>query len=93
MVKLLNPEPLCKTSNILFFCTCRYSHIVPCGIPDKGVTSLSKELKKDVSIDDMIPTLTQKFAANFRCDIKETRLDDWCQEIVEEDRNNETNEK
>jgi lipoyl(octanoyl) transferase len=30
-----------------------YDRIVPCGIPDAGVTSLSKELGRDVTIDEI----------------------------------------
>lgn len=31
-----------------------YTHIIPCGISDAGVTTLSQELGKDVSVQDMI---------------------------------------
>ncbi len=29
--------------------------IIPCGIPDAGVTSLSKELGRDVTVDEVLP--------------------------------------
>ncbi|MEY4348423.1 MAG: octanoyltransferase [Actinomycetota bacterium] len=32
-----------------------YDRIVPCGIPDAGVTSLSKELERDVSVAEVAP--------------------------------------
>ena len=31
------------------------TRIVPCGIPDAGVTSLSAELGRDITIDDALP--------------------------------------
>lgn len=41
-------------------CNCdlsAYSRIVPCGISDAGVTSLSKELNRDVTIDEVTPRI------------------------------------
>ncbi|MGA0011386.1 MAG: lipoate-protein ligase B, partial [Candidatus Nanopelagicales bacterium] len=32
-----------------------FDRIVPCGIRDAGVTSLSAELGRDVSVDEMLP--------------------------------------
>lgn len=37
-----------------------FDRIVPCGIPDAEVTSLSKELDRDVSVTDVIPVITEK---------------------------------
>ncbi|MEY4322528.1 MAG: octanoyltransferase [Actinomycetota bacterium] len=34
-----------------------YDRIVPCGIPDAGVTSLSKELDRDVTIEEVAPLI------------------------------------
>ena len=39
--------------------------IVPCGIADKGVTSLSLELGRPVSVDDVADGFVQAFAAVF----------------------------
>lgn len=61
-----------------------YSHIVPCGIPDKGVTSLSEELGQPVSPEDAIPNLKQTFSANFKCDVRETLPEPWCIEQSKE---------
>jgi lipoyl(octanoyl) transferase len=35
-----------------------FSNMVPCGIPDAGVTSLSAELGRDISVDDAIAPVT-----------------------------------
>jgi lipoyl(octanoyl) transferase len=37
-----------------------YDRIVPCGISDAGVTSLSKELKRDVSITEVAPLVRER---------------------------------
>ncbi len=37
-----------------------FEHIVPCGIADKGVTSLAKELGKEVSIQDVQKNFLEK---------------------------------
>lgn len=42
-----------------------FDHIVPCGIEGKGVTSLSSELKRDVSIDEVTPTFIGSFENYF----------------------------
>jgi lipoate-protein ligase B len=34
-----------------------YNHIIPCGLPDKGVTSISRELQQDVTVHDALPHL------------------------------------
>lgn len=36
-----------------------FDRIVPCGIRDAGVSSLSEELKRDVSVTDVAPLVTQ----------------------------------
>ena len=42
-----------------------FGHIVPCGIPDKGVTSLSSELNKNITVQDVEPILIENFEKNF----------------------------
>jgi lipoyl(octanoyl) transferase len=37
-----------------------YDRIVPCGIADAGVTSLSKELGRDVTVDEILPIVEQR---------------------------------
>lgn len=48
-----------------------YKHIVPCGIPDKGVTSLSQELRQQVTVQDVIPSFLKDFQDIFNCSIVE----------------------
>ncbi|CAG9772945.1 unnamed protein product [Ceutorhynchus assimilis] len=45
-----------------------FDHIVPCGIEGRGVTSLSKELKRNVSIDEVIPEFVDSFCTIFECE-------------------------
>jgi lipoyl(octanoyl) transferase len=40
-----------------------YDRIVPCGIADAGVTSLSRELGRPVGVDDVLPLLEQALPA------------------------------
>ncbi len=43
-----------------------YNYIVPCGIKDKNITSLSKELAKNVSVDEVKIKLRETFADVFK---------------------------
>ena len=49
-----------------------FDHIIPCGIEDKSVTSLSKELQTDIDIDDVLPVLLTKFRHLFKCELVHT---------------------
>ncbi len=42
-----------------------FDHIVPCGMPDSYVTSLSRELGRPVEIDEVTPVLVEQFGAVF----------------------------
>jgi lipoyl(octanoyl) transferase len=42
-----------------------FNHIVPCGIQDKAVTSLNKELNSDQNIGQVKEVLKQKITALF----------------------------
>lgn len=44
-----------------------FENIVPCGIEDKGVTSLSAELLRDVSVEETVPHLLETFRDQFDC--------------------------
>lgn len=46
-----------------------FDHIVPCGIPDKGVTSITKELSKVVAVDETMPVLMKNFEKVFSCNV------------------------
>ncbi|XP_012284324.1 putative lipoyltransferase 2, mitochondrial [Orussus abietinus] len=48
-----------------------FDHIVPCGIEGKGVTSVSQELRMDVSIHDVIPVFCNAFKDQFECSLIE----------------------
>jgi lipoyl(octanoyl) transferase len=43
--------------------------IVPCGITDRGVTSLSALLGRDVAMADVERSVVAHFAAVFDCDV------------------------
>uniref|UniRef100_A0A2R5L7N0 Octanoyl-[acyl-carrier-protein]:protein N-octanoyltransferase LIPT2, mitochondrial n=1 Tax=Ornithodoros turicata TaxID=34597 RepID=A0A2R5L7N0_9ACAR len=45
-----------------------FDHIIPCGIKGKGVTSLSRELGRDVSIDDAHEVFLDAFRKHFNCE-------------------------
>ncbi|KAK4021870.1 putative lipoyltransferase 2, mitochondrial [Daphnia magna] len=47
-----------------------FSHIVPCGIPDKGVTSLSQVSGKQLTIANVINPFLESFSHEFECQIK-----------------------
>jgi lipoyl(octanoyl) transferase len=40
-----------------------YDRIVPCGIADAGVTSLTSELGRDVAVDEVLPLVEQRLPA------------------------------
>ncbi|KAK5618808.1 putative lipoyltransferase 2, mitochondrial [Crenichthys baileyi] len=48
-----------------------FRHIVPCGIEGKGVTSLSREMQRDVSVQETIPHLLDAFREQFNCQLTE----------------------
>ena len=47
-----------------------FQHIVPCGIVDKGVTSLSKELDRNIDVQFAQELLVKHFENNFECEVK-----------------------
>ncbi|XP_075448887.1 octanoyl-[acyl-carrier-protein]:protein N-octanoyltransferase LIPT2, mitochondrial [Ascaphus truei] len=44
-----------------------FDHIVPCGIVGKGVTSLTQELGRDVTVEEVIPLFLEAFEEEFKC--------------------------
>lgn len=53
-----------------------YDHIVPCGIKGKGVTSLSAELDKSISMEDATTEFLDSFKRIFKCELKEIGADE-----------------
>ena len=49
-----------------------FDNIVPCGMPDSKVTSLSRELCRPIEIGDVIPVLVERFGAVFGFRVDET---------------------
>lgn len=47
-----------------------FNHVVPCGIVGKGVTSLTKELGREVTIEDALPVFVKCFGDQFDCDVR-----------------------
>jgi len=46
-----------------------FDHIVPCGIEDKGVTSLSKELGRNIDTEETWPVFVKKMENVFGCQV------------------------
>ena len=46
-----------------------FRHIVPCGVPDKDVTSLERLLERPVTVAEVIPVLLQRFSAEFSAEM------------------------
>ncbi|KJE89187.1 octanoyltransferase [Capsaspora owczarzaki ATCC 30864] len=47
-----------------------FSHIVPCGLVGKSVTSLSREVQREVSTEETLPILLKHFGDVFECDVQ-----------------------
>lgn len=53
-----------------------YNKIIPCGLSDKFVTSISVETQKVVTPQDVIPKLVESFRTTFEKDMVEVTLED-----------------
>ncbi len=42
-----------------------FQHIVPCGVPDKDVTSMERLLGRPVTVAEVMPVLLKRFSAEF----------------------------
>ena len=47
-----------------------FKHIVPCGIEDKAVSSLSEQLKRPVGVDQVIPLFLKHFQSRFEVELQ-----------------------
>lgn len=52
-----------------------FKHIVPCGIEGKSVTSLSKELSKNITSYDAVKPLLLNFEKAFECECEYSLLE------------------
>jgi len=52
-----------------------FKHIVPCGLKEKGVTSLSVIFEKEITAHDVLPYFLQHFSKSFSCDLVDTNHD------------------
>ncbi|XP_055479569.1 putative lipoyltransferase 2, mitochondrial [Psammomys obesus] len=46
-----------------------FEHIVPCGLVGAGVTSLSEELQRLVTVDEVMPSFLVAFRETFKCEL------------------------
>ena len=46
-----------------------FKHIIPCGIEDKEVTSLTQQLGKPTSVDTIMPMFVKQFEKQFKSDL------------------------
>lgn len=53
-----------------------FEHIVPCGIEGKGVTSLSKELKRNVTVAEVTLPFLEVFEQQFMCTLTISEMRD-----------------
>lgn len=53
-----------------------FDHIVPCGIEGKGVTSLTNELGRHVSVAEVLPLFLESFKNVFGCELIEFPRDE-----------------
>lgn len=60
-----------------------FSHIVPCGLEGKEVTSLTKELSKNTSIDDVTPKFIESFRNIFECSTEDMSKDQINQFLIQ----------
>ena len=59
-----------------------FAHIVPCGIPDRGVTSLTRVLGRRVTTEEVLPILVRNFENSFECKVVLEDTDESKQEGI-----------
>jgi len=53
-----------------------FNHIVPCGLHGKEMTSLSQELKKQITFQDVLFPFVKQFSERFNCHVKIMELEE-----------------
>lgn len=48
-----------------------FEHIVPCGITDKGATSLAQETMRNIQLQDVIQPFIDSFQSAFDCEVRQ----------------------
>lgn len=61
-----------------------FKHIVPCGLSDKQTTSLSEQLKRNVTVDEVIPQFVDSFGVTFGRNMVDARESKEGQNILQE---------
>jgi len=61
-----------------------FRHIVPCGIEDKAVTSLSQLLGREVGVDEVRPRLVEAFGESFKADLVNEKSESETREMLGE---------
>jgi lipoyl(octanoyl) transferase len=57
-----------------------FDRIIPCGIFEKGVTSMRDLLGREVTVEDVIPELLREFAGVFHVDVERASINEICTE-------------
>jgi lipoyl(octanoyl) transferase len=57
-----------------------FDRIIPCGIFEKGVTSMKELLRETVEVDDVVPELLREFAGVFHVEIVPGSINEICHE-------------
>lgn len=52
-----------------------FEHIVPCGMPDVRVTSMARELGRDVPVSDVLPVVVEAFGREFGMGMERSSVD------------------
>lgn len=54
-----------------------FDHIVPCGLVGTGVTSLSEELQRHITVDEVIPPFLEAFKETYKCMLISEDSSNW----------------
>ncbi len=57
-----------------------FDRIIPCGIFEKGITSMEELLGRMVTIEEVVPELLREFAGVFHVDVKPAMINEICTE-------------